>query len=200
MRRGVSDPSRFGMLGAVLLFAMLCVAQPVAASAQDEGLDDYNFSVSLYRQDRWKDAAEAFRKYLKAYPKHDKRPFAQLYLGLTLVNQQDYKAAREELRKFVTDYPDNTNIPQARYRVAECSYLLDDLPTARTELEAYLKEHPQDRFAERAWPYLGDVFLREGNPEQALRAFDVAVKDYPKGSLAEDARFGRALTAGLEEV
>lgn len=192
MRRGVSDPSRFGMLGAVLLLVTLCLSQPVAAWAQDEGLDEYNFSVSLYRQDRWKDAAEAFRKYLKTYPKHDKRPFAQLYLGLTLVNQLDYKAAREELRKFAEDYPDNTNIAQARYRVAECSYLLDDLPTARTELEAYLKEHPQDRFADRAWPYLGDVFLREGNAEQALRAFDVAVKDYPKGSLAEDARFGRA--------
>lgn len=192
MRRGVSNPSSSRWLGAMLLLATLCLAQPVEALAQDEGLDDYNFSVSLYRQDRWKDAAEAFRKYLKTYPKHDKRPFAQLYLGLTLVNQQDYKAARDELRKFVKDYPDNTNLPQARYRVAECSYLLDDLPTARTELETYLKEHPQDRFADRAWPYLGDVFLREGNAEQALRAFDVAVKDYPKGSLAEDARFGRA--------
>lgn len=192
MNRGVSDVSSAGTLGTMLLLAALSVVQPLAASAQDEGLDDYNLSVSLYRQERWKDAGESFRKFLKDFPKHDKRSFAQLYLGLTLVNQQDYKGAREQLRQFVNDYPDNTNVAQARYRVGECSYLLDDLPAARTELEAYLKEHPQDRYADRAWPYLGDIFLREGNAEQALRAFDAALKDYPKGSLTDDARFGRA--------
>lgn len=160
--------------------------------AADAGLDDYNLAVQLYRQNRWALAADGFKKFLQDYPEHEKRSYARLYLGLTLVNQGDYKTAREHLRVFTKDAPNNQNIAQARYRVAECSYLLNDLAAARTELEAYLKQHREDAFADRALPYLGDVLLRQNDPEAAATTFQQAIDRFPEGPLIDDARYGRA--------
>lgn len=158
----------------------------------DQALDDYNLAVQLYNQNRWTQAAETFRKFLRDHALHEKAPYARLYLGLTLVNQSDFKAARDVLRGFVKDYPQNRNLPQAKYRIAECSYLLNDLPAARTELEAYLEDHPQDALVERALPYLGDVQLRLKEPAAAEQTFADAVERFPNGALVEDVKFGWA--------
>lgn len=181
---------RLGSYGGagVAAIALLCGAVAFA----DQGLDDYNLAVQLYKQSRWPLAADSFRKFLADHPDHERTPFARLYLGLTLVNQADYKGARDVLRGFVKDYPQNQNLPQAKYRVAECSYLLNDLPAAKAELQVYLRDHPDDVLADRAWPYLGDVLLRLNEAETAAAAFSRAVEKYPQGPLVDDAQFGWA--------
>jgi len=162
------------------------------ATFADPALDDYNLAVQLYKQGRWPQAADTFRQFLRDHAEHDRAPYAKLYLGLTLVNQSDYKAARDVLRGFIKDHPQNQNLPQARYRVAECSYLLNELPAAKNELEAYLKEHSEDTFVERALAYLGDVQLRLNDAGGAQKSFAEAVKRFPSGAMADDAKFGWA--------
>lgn len=177
-------------------FAAIMLAELILSGASaawgDVALDKYNLAIGLYKQERWARAAERFEIFLKDHPQHEKAPLAKFYLGLTYINEQDYKAARAVLRDFVKSHPTNTNIAQGRYRVAECSYLLDDLKAALPELKEFLDKHPQDPLAERAIPYLGDVYLRLGQADGALAAFDRAIKDYPTSSLIDDARFGRA--------
>jgi TolA-binding protein len=175
-----------------LAMVVLLVGLTRGAIAADPALDDYNLAVQLYKQSRWTQAGDTFRKFLAAHATHEKAPFARLYLGLTLVNQSDYKAARDTLRGFVTDYPKNQNLPQAKYRIAECSYLLNDLPTAQTELQTYLADHPQDALVERALPYLGDVQLRLNDAPAAEKTFADAIQRFPNGPLIDDARFGLA--------
>ena len=87
----------------------------------DEGLDNYNVAVGLFKQNRWNQAADQFRKFLKNYEKHEKAPVARLYLGLTLVENKDFKNAREELRKFVSENRQNPNLGQARYGLANAA-------------------------------------------------------------------------------
>lgn len=181
----------FGRLAKRLCFGVIVglLTAPVFA---DAGLDDYNLAVQLYGQKRWALAADSFRKFLKDYPEHDKRPYARLYLGLTQVNQGDYSSARDSLRGFVKDYPKNQNVAQAKYRVGECSYLLNDLAAAGVELQTYVTDHPQDSFIERALPYLGDVQLRLNDAAAAEGSFQTAIDRFPKGPLVQDARFGLA--------
>ncbi len=183
---------------ALIVSLCLAVVTPQVARA-DAGLDDYNVAVQLYKQNRWALAGDGFRKFLQAYPDHEKRPFARLYLGLTSINQADYKVAREVLRGFLKDYPENANVAQAKYRVAECSYLLNDLPAAKTELKTYLADHPQDQFAERALPYLGDVQLRSNDPAGAILSFRDALEKFPEGPLVDDARYGLGRALILEK-
>lgn len=184
--------------GLTCLALVLCLVAGTPSADAADAVGDYNVSVQLYRQNRWALAAESFRKFLKDYPNHEKTPFAQLFLGLTLVNQADFQGAREILRGFVKSYPQNTNLPQAKYRVAECSYLLNDLPAAQTELQAYLKDHPQDPLVERALPYLGDVQLRLNEPAAASATFAEAVQRFPEGALIDDAQFGWAKSLEAE--
>ncbi len=175
----------------LVVWLILALALPSAAWA-DAALDEYNNAVGLYKQSRWKPAAEQFRAFLKAYDKHEKVPLAKLYLGLTLVNLDDFKAARDELRAFAKENPQNANLAQARYRIAECSYLLNDLAAARVDLDSYLKDFPKDSFHDHALPYLADVQLRLGDPTAALTSFQQTIDRFPDGPLVEDAKFGRA--------
>ena len=175
-----------------LIFAMAVVLLGTRSSHADAGLDDYNVAVGLFKQSRWDQAAEQFRKFLKTYDKHEKSPLARLYLGLTLVQTKDLKSAREELRKFASENRQNPNLGQARYRIGECSYLMDDLPSARTELEGFIRDFPEDPLREHAYPYLGDTQLRLNDPAAALKMFDLSITKFPAGALVEDAKFGRA--------
>lgn len=182
-------------VAARLGYLLLAIAQLFAGSKlafADEALDDYNVAVGMFKQSRWNQAAEQFRKFLKTHEKHEKAPLARLYLGLTLVETKNFKAARDELRKFANENRQNPNLGQARYRIGECSYLLDDLPAARTELEAFVRDYPEDPLREHAYPYLGDAQLRSNDATAALKTFNLAIEAFPNGSLVEDAKFGRA--------
>lgn len=165
--------------------------KPQAVLADQAG-DDYAAAVGFYKQSRWGLAEEAFKKYLKDHGKHDRVPFARLYLGLSLTNLEKYDEARTVLRAFVKDYPNNAQVPQAMYRVAESSYFLDDLKSAEAEFTAFLAKSPEDALREYALPYLADTQLRLGKPEAATTNFQQSIKLFPQGKVLEDSRWGLA--------
>lgn len=161
-------------------------------AAADQATDDYAAAVGFYKQSRWGLAEEAFKKFLKDHGKHDRVPFARLYLGLTLTNLEKYAEARSVLRAFVKDFPNNAQVPQAMYRVAESSYFLDDLKAAEAEFAAFLAKSPEDSLREYALPYLADTQLRLGKPDEAATNFQQSIKLFPQGKLLEDSRWGLA--------
>ena len=158
----------------------------------DDALDDYNLAVGLYNASRWTLAADTFRDYLKKHPQHVKVPYARLFLGLTLINLKQYDEARATLRTYVANYPKSRNIAEAMYRVAECSYLLGDVKAAGAELQTFIDHNADSPLCEWALPYLGDIRLRQKQPQQAATLFEQALKKYPESRLADDAKFGLA--------
>jgi cellulose synthase operon protein C len=162
------------------------------ASAEPSIPDQYRFAAGLYKQQRWELAADAFRKFLKMYPGHDRVPYARLYLGLALVNLDRYADARAVLREYAESYPQSKSLPDVLYRIAECSYLLNDLKSAETEFQRFMDRYPQHDLIEWALTYLGDTELRLGKPEPARDLFQKALAQYPKGRLADDSTYGLA--------
>ncbi len=136
----------------------LCLS-PVTPLAAQDPLEDYNFAVGAYRQERWRQAEEAFQKFVENNPNHAKVPTARLYRGLALTNLRDYKTARPVWRDYVRDYPQNNNLPVAMYRVAECSYLMNDLEAAEKEFQAFLDKHSENDLSEWALPFLAETQL-----------------------------------------
>jgi cellulose synthase operon protein C len=166
---------------------------PSARSPQSQSFpEEYRFAAGLYRQQRWDLAADAFRKFIKDHPDHERVPYARLYLGLTLVNADKYAEARDVLRSYVRDYPQSRSLPDALYRAGECSYLLDDLKSAERELGQFVKDFPRHELIEWALPYLGDSKLRLKEAEAARDLFKTALERFPKSRLADDSRFGLA--------
>lgn len=167
-------------------------AIPTTKLSADDALDIYNYAVGAYRQERWRQAEEAFQKFSDRFPEHPKVPTARLYRGLSLTNLRDYKTAQPVWRKFVKDYPKNKNLPVAKYRVAESSYLLNDLKAAEKEFQAFLKDYPQNDLAEWALPFLGETQLELNNPAEAVKTYKIAEARYPKSRLANDVQLGLA--------
>jgi TolA-binding protein len=214
MLAGQSTGARPGWLGRFLLLtcaalALLVIAPAARSQVSSEPQPDtqrgsqeqrgsptktvpeeYRFAAGLYRQQRWDLAAEAFRKFIKNHPDHERVPYARLYLGLTLVNADKYADARDVLRAYVRDYPQSRSLPDALYRAGECSYLLDDLKSAERELGRFVKEYPRHELVEWALPYLGDSELRLKAPAAARDSFKTALERFPKSRLADDSKFG----------
>ena len=188
------------LLLAVVLggFANALFLAPQAARA-DQAADDYAAAVGFYKQSRWGLAEETFKKFLKDHPKHERVPFARLYLGLALTNLEKYDEARVVLRAFVKEYPNNQQVPQAMYRVAESSYFLDDLKSAEPEFQAFFAKSPEDPLREYALPYLGDTLLRLGKGEAAAASFQQAIKLYPQNKMLEDWRWGLAKSLDAQQ-
>ena len=178
----------------LLLFALINFTFPVPKIQADDGLDDYNHAVGLYKQRRWSLAADTFQEFLKDHKKHVKVPYARLYLGLTLINLEKYKDARKVLRSYVKDYQKSKNLTDALYRVAECSYMLDDVKAAETEFLEFLKKAKKDEpLFEWALPYLADCHLKLNKPKEAAKRFQQSLDRFPKGRLAEDSKFSLAI-------
>ncbi len=179
-------------VGKRCLILLLISLLPVQITLADKASDEFQLAIGLYKQNRWGLATETFQKYLKNYPKHANVPLAKFYLGLTLVNQQKYREAREVLRDFAKQYPQDKNLPDVKYRIGESSYLLDDLAAAEKEFTEFLKLYPKHSLEEWAYPYFGDVMLRRGKPDVAVKSFQRSLERHPKGAMLEDAQFGLA--------
>ena len=191
------DESRSNCRRAISWLVLIALFQLLLSTGQiqaDEGLDSYNHAVGLYKQQRWKLAAETFQKYLKDHKQHVKVPYARLYLGLTLINLEEYEDARKVLRKYAKDYRKSKNLTDAMYRVAECSYMLDDVKAAETEFLAFLKQAKHDDpLLEWALPYLADCQLKLKKNKEAAANFQRSLDLFPKGRLVEDSKFSLAI-------
>lgn len=175
----------------IWLLIGICLS-PLSHLAAQDPLEDYNFAVGAYRQERWRQAEESFQKFIASNPTHAKIPTARLYRGLALTNLRDYKTARPVWRDFVRDYPQNKNRPVAMYRVAECSYLMNDLEAAEKEFQAFLDKHSDNDLAEWALPFLAETQLFLKKPAEALKSYKAAEARYPEGRLILDVKFGMA--------
>lgn len=184
---------RIGLLFLPVFLVGAFAAMPNIAAA-DQADDEYELALGLYKQKRWDLATDTFRKYLKAYPKHEKASFAELYLGQSLVNLRKYKEARSVLRDFIVNHPKDKNVSQAMYRVGECSYFLDDYKATIEELNAFIKLAPKDPLNEWALPYLADAYFKQKDAKSAAKVFEYSLKEFPNGRMKNDCLFGLAKT------
>jgi tol-pal system protein YbgF len=124
------------------------VAAPAAPSAAEQA--DYDAAFRLLEQKKYKDAAAAFRAYLKKHPNGADVDSAQYFLGEALFIAQDNKGALPEFEAVIAKYPKSDKVPNALLRIGAIQQASGDTKAAESTLTKVVKSYPQSTAAKLA--------------------------------------------------
>ena len=125
------------------------------ASAAEQA--DYDAAFRLLEQKKYKDAAAAFRGYLKKYPNGADVDSAQYFLGEALFIGQDNKGALPEFEAVIARYPKSDKVPNALLRIGAIQQVNGDLKAAEATLNKVVKSYPQSTAAKLAQKRLESI-------------------------------------------
>jgi len=149
--------------------------------------------VCLYNQQKYLEAAEAFRQSLTRDLETELAELSLLYQGISLFDAaQDQKAelyaqARSAFEKYLKNYPKGKHTGEAAYYAAECLYFQDRKEDAARAYRQFLQQF-------RDHPRTPDVLLALAACEEELGNRQAALNDY-QAFLRQYAQHPRAMEA-----
>ena len=114
-------------------------ATPAENSAELKALES---AQALLQAGKYKDAFDAFDKFLQNYSNSKQVPNAQYGLGFSQFSLKNYKAAIATQQKLITQFPDNVKVPDAKFNIANCQIQLSDIEGAKKTLRDLIAQHP----------------------------------------------------------
>jgi tol-pal system protein YbgF len=118
-------------------------APPVAAVDNAAETKEYESAHALFKSGKYAQSADAFEKFLTAYPDSKFAPNAQYWVGYARFSQKDYKSAITAQQKLLQRYPDHQKAPDALYNIANSQIQLGDIDAARQTLKNLVAKYPQ---------------------------------------------------------
>ncbi len=178
-----------------IVWCLIALVMASGIALGDKASDDFNLGVGFYRSQRWEQASETFKLFLKEFPEHPRSNLARLYYALSLSSLEKYAPAREEFTAFIAAEPEGKNASDARYRLGECSYYLRDYPAAIEQLSGFLERHTEHQLADWAKLFLGDSYTATEQFAKAEQYLAPLVQGQTNPSIVGDARLslGKAL-------
>lgn len=150
------------------------------------------FAAGLLRQKKYDLAAEEYERFAKSGATGNDLDDARFGLANARLYQGSYRDARRAFEEFLNGSPDDSRRLTARYRLGELAYLLGDLPAARKSLEEFRAATSDHAGLEMALTYLGDTYFSLQDFAQARGVYQQSLTAYPRGRLAERAKYGLA--------
>lgn len=119
-------------------------SQTPAAPAPDPAVElkEYEAAHALFKAGKYGPSAEAFEKFLTAYPDSKFAPNAQYWIGYAHFSQKNYKASIAAQQKLLQKYPDHQKAPDAMYNIANSQIQLADIDGARKTLKDLVTKYP----------------------------------------------------------
>ena len=114
-------------------------ATPAEASAESKAFDS---AQALLQAGKYKDAFDAFDKFLQNYSNSKHVPNAQYGLGFSQFSLKNYKAAIATQQKLISQFPESTKVPDALFNIANCQIQLSDIDGAKKSLRDLIAQHP----------------------------------------------------------
>ena len=113
-------------------------------------LDEYADADLLIKATRYKEAFEAFDKFIVSYPNSDLLPKAKYSLGYSQWALKNYNAAIKTYSKILQLHPDSQIIPDVLYGIANCEIQLTRITKAKKTLRKLISKYPQSDIIEKA--------------------------------------------------
>ena len=119
--------------------AQVANASPAEASAESKAFDS---AQALLQTGKYKDAFDAFDKFLQTYSNSKQVPNAQYGLGFSQFSLKNYKAAIATQQKLISQFADSAKVPDALFNIANCQIQLSDIEGAKKSLRDLIAQHP----------------------------------------------------------
>jgi tol-pal system protein YbgF len=132
-----------------------------AAPAAGNDQQAYNSAFELLQARRYDEAANAFNRFLTAYPGSVLRDNAQYWLAETHYVRRQFAEALPQFQRVLDDYPQSAKLPDALLKIGYCNYELRRFDAARQALEQVTRMYPDTTAARLATQRL-DRIRQEG--------------------------------------
>lgn len=153
---------------------------------------------SLFQLGRHEEASGKFRLFLKNYPSHQRRSFAQYRFAEVSSLLGKYKIAAKAYLRFVDENEGDDLIPKALYNAASSLMELGEGVEAEKVLEKLVLGYPSHSSVEDAKYFMACARFKEKNFVAAAEAFIDFAEQYPKSKRRIDAWFRAAETYSSE--
>ena len=114
------------------------ITTPAEASVDSKAFES---AQGLLQAGKYKEAFDAFDKFLQGYSNSKQVPSAQYGLGYAQFSLKNYKAAIATQQKLITQFPDSPKVPDAKFNIANCQIQLSDIEGAKKTLRELITQH-----------------------------------------------------------
>ncbi len=172
-------------------------------TAKDTPEDQYAWAMEFYGKKELDRAIEEFEKLPAVFPTSRLAAEGVYYVGLCWEAKQDYAKAADAYQRLIDKYPYSDRIKDAikhEFDIANLFAAGDKvkvvgvpiLPGQEKALELYkhiVKNAPFGSYGDQAQFNIGEVFKSQGEFEEAQKAYQAVVDEYPSSELVAKARY-----------
>ncbi len=172
-------------------------------ASKDTPEDQFAWGMSFYEQRKWDRAIEEFEKVPAVFPTSRFAAEAVYYTGMAWEAKEDLSKAGDAYQKLVDRYPYSDRIKDAVQReftianefASGTKIKIWGIPALSGQdkaLEIYkhiVKNAPFGTYGAEAQFAIGEVYKKQGDFEEAQKAYQSVADDYPQSELVSKARY-----------
>ncbi len=172
-------------------------------AAKDTPDQQYDWAMQFYNQKNWDRAIEEFEKLPAAFPNSRLAAEGVYFVGLSQEAKQDIAKAADAYQKLIDRYPYSDRIKDAVKKEFEIAGRFAEgekikvvgIPTFSGRdkaIELYthvVKNAPFGSYGDQAQFQIGEVYKTQGFYEEAQKAYQTLVDEYPSSDLLTKARY-----------
>ncbi|WP_455380622.1 tol-pal system protein YbgF [Acidihalobacter prosperus] len=132
------------------------------SSGDNNGLDAYQQAFNLLKNSHYHEAVNAFKSFLKNYPKSRYVPNAIYWMGEALYVEQHFNQALAQFQRVVNHYPKSNKVAASMLKIGYSQYELKQWSDARKTLHNVENNYPGTNAARLAADRLNRM-QREGH-------------------------------------
>jgi len=168
------------IISAVLFLASACVPKPVVAPGQKPAdLEEEIFlrAENFFNAESYNKALKIYRGYLADYPSGRFAPQILLRIGAIHAASEDYQAALESYKRLLAVYPDSPLVGQAKVEILVTLYNQGQYEVVMQLASNILEETVSKDLIVKTYTILGDTYVAQEAPEDAVYFYTMALKD-----------------------
>lgn len=112
--------------------------------------EQYDLAIVAYKNEKFEQAIDGFKRFIKEFPKSDLADNAQFWIGESYMALKQYEQAILAYQEVIKKYPKENKVPNAMLRQAIAFLEINDKTSSKLLLNKLIKEYPKSSEAEIA--------------------------------------------------